>query len=465
MRTLVVLTFLVSSLEFLFCTPVYPVGPNEEVLKQLSREGERHVDEEMKRALFGVKQMKETMERKEEKHKQFMNSLQHSSDKRKGAVQLATETEHKLQEAEQQCRDSLRMSFEECRPCLEDTCRNFYTSTCRRGFSSFSFKVEEFFKKMSAQLETQDEVYNQNQDPDQSQKPESQTQTPDGMEQELVQVDASFRQLKSRVGVLYNTSVELVNRMHQEFGHTFHVAFTTDLKPRLLTPTEETPSLGFLRGMGLEHILDSVYDFGKTMLEEFSYAMTDTLDEVKETQQQRAPGSSFDGDAGHSRYLCRRLRRQASDCWLLQDQCDNCQEALRRECPSMRELHSELEEIHLLLNASLQQYEDTLLVVQRHTDDTLTWLDVTAEKYGWVTLLANDTLGPPHIFSITSVVPHIKMRESGSKVDTTVAVKVLDSPLLTLSVPAELEMQDPAFIQYVAKEALVLYKQKLNKLQ
>ena len=60
------------------------------------------------------------------------------------------------------------------------------------------------------------------------------------------------------------------------------------------------------------------------------------------------------------------------------------------------------------------------------------------------------------------MVPHIKMRESGSKVDTTVAVKVLDSPLLTLSVPAELEMQDPAFIQYVAKEALVLYKQKLN---
>ena len=73
------------------------------------------------------------------------------------------------------------------------------------------------------------------------------------------------------------------------------------------------------------------------------------------------------------------------------------------ECPSMRELHSELEEIHLLLNASRQQYEDTLLVVQRHTDDTLTWLDVTAEKYGWVTLLANDTLGPQHIFSITSV--------------------------------------------------------------
>ena len=57
------------------------------VCAELSREGERHVDEEMKRALFGVKQMKETMERKEEKHKQFMNSLQHSSDKRKVRMQ------------------------------------------------------------------------------------------------------------------------------------------------------------------------------------------------------------------------------------------------------------------------------------------------------------------------------------------------------------------------------------------
>lgn len=58
-----------------------------------------------------------------------------------GAMQLVRETEQKLEEAEQQCRDLTRSSFEECRPCLEDTCKAFYTSKCRRGFSAFSFKV------------------------------------------------------------------------------------------------------------------------------------------------------------------------------------------------------------------------------------------------------------------------------------------------------------------------------------
>lgn len=58
-----------------------------------------------------------------------------------GAMQLVRETEQKLEEAEQHCRDLTKSSFEECRPCLEDVCKAFYTSTCRRGFAFFSFKV------------------------------------------------------------------------------------------------------------------------------------------------------------------------------------------------------------------------------------------------------------------------------------------------------------------------------------
>lgn len=43
--------------------------------------------------------------------------------------------------------------------------------------------------------------------------------------------------------------------------------------------------------------------------------------------------------------------------------------------------------------------------------------------------------------------------------DTTVEVNILNSPTLTLTVPAGLGLQDPAFIQYVAQEALGMYKQ------
>lgn len=45
--------------------------------------GERLVDEEVRRALYGVKQMKEVMWRNEQKHGHLMKSLQHSSDKKK----------------------------------------------------------------------------------------------------------------------------------------------------------------------------------------------------------------------------------------------------------------------------------------------------------------------------------------------------------------------------------------------
>lgn len=44
--------------------------------------------------------------------------------------------------------------------------------------------------------------------------------------------------------------------------------------------------------------------------------------------------------------------------------------------------------------------------------------------------------------------------------NTKVEVTILNSPMLTLTVPAELEVQDPAFVQYVAQEALGLYKQR-----
>ena len=49
--------------------------------------------------------------------------------------------------------------------------------------------------------------------------------------------------------------------------------------------------------------------------------------------------------------------------------------------------------------------------------------------------------------------------DNAHKADTKVEVKILNSPPLILTVPAELELQDPTFIQYVTQEALGMYKQ------
>lgn len=53
------------------------------IVSGLSLEGEKLVDEEVQRALYGVKQMKEVMASNEEKHKQLIRSLQNSGEKKK----------------------------------------------------------------------------------------------------------------------------------------------------------------------------------------------------------------------------------------------------------------------------------------------------------------------------------------------------------------------------------------------
>ncbi|XP_070709521.1 clusterin-like protein 1 [Pempheris klunzingeri] len=460
MRTLLVI---VCITEALLCTADSPPVSGD-TLKMLSAAGEQYVDEEIKRALLGVKRVKEMMEKKEEKHQHLMDALRHSSDKKKGAMQLARETEQKLEEAEQQCRDLTKSSFEECRPCLEDTCKAFYTSTCRRGFTSFSFKVEEFFRKMAAQLDATEQVYNQNEEKvGRTSSAENQV-SEDAADLELLQVDASFSQMLPNISLLYNRSVTLVKKMQQVFGRSFLAAFTAELHPSPRSAMQADSSAGFVRTVGLDHIVDSVYDFGRNVLEEFSTTVADTFEDIHEAEE------FFQQDAGllsvlgtsQSRDLCRRLRRQASECWQLQKLCETCGDYLVKECPSVQQLHSEMEEMHMLLNASHQQYDDRLQLVQRHTADTQRWLCSRDDKYGWVSRLSNSTVGPHSIFSVITVNRQQQMKNIRPKADSSVVVTILDSAPITVSVPAELEVEDPAFIQYVAQEALTLHKQQIK---
>ncbi|TMS08938.1 Clusterin-like protein 1 [Larimichthys crocea] len=442
---------------------------SEDMLKKLSAEGEQYVDEEIKRALLGVKRVKEMMEKKEEKHRHLMDALRHSSDKKEGAMQLVRETEQKLEEAEQQCRDLTRSSFEECRPCLEDTCKAFYTSKCRRGFSAFSFKVQEFFRKMATQLEATERVYDEkDENAGHANSPENQVGE-DETDLELLQADASFSQLLSNISLLHNQSVTLVKKMQQVFGPSFLAAFNTENLPSSLMATQGGSSAGFFGMVGLDHIVDSLVHFGRNVLEEFSSTVVDVFEEVQEAeeyfqQSSRDTGSLHALGPSQNRHLCRRLRRQASECWQLQTLCEACEDYLLKECPIVQQLHSEMEEMHMLLNASRQQYADRLQLVQRHTEDTQRWLSIMDDKYDWISQLSNSSVGPDNIFSVIAVNQQQQVKNIRPKADSSVAVTLLDSAPITVSVPADLKVDDPAFIQYVAQEALAFHKQQIRSI-
>ncbi|KAK7944574.1 hypothetical protein WMY93_000302 [Mugilogobius chulae] len=455
---------------------------SEETLNKLSKAGEKVVDEEMRKALVGVNQMREVMWRNEEKHQHLMQSLQRSSEKKKGAEQLAQEVTEKLTEAEQQCKDSLQSEWDECRPCLENACKDFYTSTCRRGFAFFHNKVQNFFRRVSmrfgpqqTKLESGDILVNQ-------EVPET----------NVSRMEASFTELASRVSAVVNRTKALVSQMKGRWDQKLQNSFLnfSQSEPEKDPADSFPPALdsGFLQGVGLDEVLDSFYDFGRSVAQEFGSVVTQVfgdlnkaVEEAKKTERESIPRFF------QNRKLCRDLRRQTSECWRLHHQCEACQGALLTECPSVRDLHVELDEVSQLLDASKEQYEEILSIVRRHVDETLDWLSNMAAEFSWVSWVHPSTnrSAPQNIFRVTMVrlqtlllllLEHVKYNatnkftfnkpQSGARQphenlpvrDTKVQVNILNSPPLVLSVPGELEMQDPAFIEYVAQEALDKYK-------
>ncbi|XP_048111550.1 clusterin-like protein 1 isoform X1 [Alosa alosa] len=455
MRALAVSLVLLASLGVLHCArDGSTVGISEETLKQLSVEGERYVDEAVRKALYGVKQMKDIMAKNEEKHEHLMKSLKHTNDKKKGAEELVDEMEHKLGEMEKQCRDSVQTFWEECRPCLEDACKAFYTSTCRRSFSAFANRVGNFFHRVTTRYNPRD-----------SEQQLGQNRTVEGSEQDVVRIEDSFSSLLSKVGTLVGRCVVLTSRMHQRLDSTLRRTFDPELQGReaeivLPSPDEDLDS-GFLKGVGLEEVMESFFDFGRSVVEEFGAVLTQVFDDISDAvEEERKREKELFPRFLQNRKLCRALRRQSSECWQLQHKCESCQGSVLSDCPNVRELHIELGEASELLEVSKQQYEEVLDIVQRHTDDTVSWLSNMATEFDWVAELANNNSAPENIFSITTVETHNDEGDNAPGGNTKVEVTILNSPKLTLTVPGELELQDPAFVQYVAEEALGLYKQR-----
>lgn len=509
MRFLIGWAVLVVTLGVLQGSPDQPATISEETLKQLSQKGGRLLDMEVKKALYGVKQMREVMVKNGEKHQHLMKSLQHSSEKKKGAAQLTKEVRGKLQEAEEQCKFSLQFEWEACRPCLEDACKNFYTNTCRRGFSRFTTKVENFFQRVASRFspsfspsallmpreglqlpESQTAPIPQGEDvqadspnmdtlmgEEQADSPalEAQSESPtleaqtqyETSDVEVVRIEDSFSRLATKVGTLFSRSVTLVSRIHDRLDAALQRAFAPptpgkeeELRPTaipdLLSPARDS---AFLRGVGLEEVLDSFLDFGRSVVEEFGAVVTQVFDDGNEAEEEekKRERALFPGFL-RSRKLCRDLRRRTSECWQLQNQCEPCQGPLLTECPSVRELHVELEQASELLQVSESQYQQVLDIAQRHTDDTISWLSNMAAEFSWVGALADPTLNitPDNAFIITQVAPG---GEGDSRSgETKVELNILNSAPMHLSVPGELEVQDPSFIQHVTLEALNTFK-------
>lgn len=185
-------------------------------------------------------------------------------------------------------------------------------------------------------------------------------QGPEDADKEVARIEDSFHRLMGKVGTLVARSVSLVSRLSTKIDAALQKSFLNDTDAL----TEETTSdpynpshdSGFLQGVGLEEVLDSFFDFGKSVLDEFGAVVTQVFDDISESaQEEKMKGNAasnrvipvnsskktpadalflFGVAKGsfprflQNRKLCRDLRKQTSECWQLQNQCEACQGAL-----------------------------------------------------------------------------------------------------------------------------------------
>uniref|UniRef100_A0A8C0J2Y5 Clusterin n=1 Tax=Chelonoidis abingdonii TaxID=106734 RepID=A0A8C0J2Y5_CHEAB len=412
------------------CAPIKEEEINPwEHLKILSEAGEKYVDEEVKKALVGIKQMKVIMERNEDKHVHLMKTLKKSSGEKQEALRLMDEVKEQLEEEERQCQVSLRNLWDECKTCLESNCMRFYT-TCQHGLSTFTSKVEDFFRKMSLLTFTFHE--DQGKDLQLNEKPEKE-------DAQLVQMEDLFSQLLSDMSTIFDKSFAFFKQMQKEFDQSFQIYFKSDLdltEPYYLPAFPEEPirNSGFQKDGGMPGFLQIFFDFSKTLFEGISEVITEAFDEytdsTRDLTEQAKEGLQGDSKPFHA--LC----------------------ALAQDCPNVPELHIKFDEAVKLVNVSGEQYEQILQVIQRHTEDTSNLLSKMKERFGWVSELSNMTIGPENIFNIVKV-----KANSSSLNETVVHVNILTSPTFTIKVPHDLVIGSSEFIEFVAGKALQLYKQ------
>ncbi len=124
-------------------------------------------------------------------------------------------------------------------------------------------------------------------------------QDPGNTDTEVIQIEDSFNRLMSKVGTLVNRSVALVSKLRTKLDKVLQNAFLNDTD----VLTEETPTdpydpsrdSGFLQGVGLDEVLESFFDFGKSVLEEFGAVVTQVFDDIHEAveeEKQKGRGGS-----------------------------------------------------------------------------------------------------------------------------------------------------------------------------
>lgn len=443
-------------LSLLFLTVECLLPPTKEDLNQISLTGEKYLDKQIENAINGVKEMKNVMERSGEDHKRFLSELEKTKRQKEYALKTAQEMEEKLKDEQTVCNETMQALWEECKPCLRNTCIKYYSRTCSSGAGLVGRQLEEVLNRTSPMSIW---INGQNIETlvDQDQK-----QTRD-----FEDLEERYTEVADGVDNIFANSMKVFDHMRAFHQPSF---FPSPFRMPSILSRPDTTSSRFGRVYrstlhpvhdpdfhGFHSMFSPMMDMARSMFGSLGPFMGSDMEDGR-TNEDVIITKPF----GNDRMTCREIRRNSAGCINLKEECQKCREIQHIDCSGKRPLEGPMkEELEKALDRAerfTQEYNNLLKRFEDQMFNTSSLLDLFNKQFGWVSSLANHTQNEDGFFKIQAVISKAT-DNSENAADTNVSVKLFDGPDMSFTVPGDIPWSDPKFSEVVAQEALDRYKQ------
>ncbi|KAG8506316.1 Clusterin [Galemys pyrenaicus] len=440
---------------------------------EMSTQGSKYINKEIKNALKGVKQIKTLIEQTNEERKSLLVNLEEVKKKKEDALNDTRDSEMKLKESQGVCNETMAALWEECKPCLKQTCMKFYARVCRSGSGLVGRQLEEFLNQSSP-------LYlwiNGDRIDSLLENDRQQSHVLDAMQD-------SFDRASSIMDELFQD--RFLGREPQE-PHVFLPFAAPPRRPFFFSPrsriARDVLPFPVFQPLHFEDVFRPFFEMihqaqqameshlhsapyqlpmaelgrpGACRRSEVALLGSVPVDELSRLSAEDAHGHLDD------RTVCREIRHNSTGCLRMKDQCDKCQEILAVDCsaanPEQALLRQELNASLELAEKFSRLYDELLQSYQQKMLNTSALLKQLNQQFSWVSRLANLTQGEnPYYLEVTTVNSHASDSDIPTGI-TKVVVKLFDSPPITVMVPEEVSRNDPKFMETVAEKALHEYR-------
>ncbi|XP_056872237.1 clusterin [Takifugu flavidus] len=424
------------------------MNPTKEHLSEISRRGEKYLDKQIENAVNGVKEMKNVMEKSSDDRNAFLEALEKTKIQKEDAMLKAQEMEAKLAEEERVCNDSMMALWEECKPCLKNTCVKYYSRTCSSGSGMVGHQLEDVLNRthpFSIWIN--------------GEKIDTLEQEGQRQKKEFSELEEKYAEMADGVDSIFSDSMKVAGRADQG-PSMFHIP----LHPPYSRWGRSIRSLFREPFFNFQNLFPPMPSFGRNL-----FGSVDSMMDFDTGATPNEDGSVNEDVVitkpfGDGKITCREIRRNSAGCLRFRNECEKCKEIQHIDCSGKKPLEGplkvELEDALALAERFTRQYDGLLRRFEERMANTSFILDLLNRQFGWVSSLANRTDGTD-IFSVQTVIcrdpDDSPTRSPGQPEDTEVTAKLFDSGPMNLTVSGDIPWSDPKFSEVVAQAALDRY--------